>query len=60
MIELRMTSENIKAQIDVCGQSVAYIAHNASGVVSNDVMWSLNQAIIALEDAAKRCGEEAE
>ena len=60
MSELRMTSETVKAQIDVCGQSVAYIAHNARGVVSNDVMWSLNQAIISLEDAVKRCGEEEE
>lgn len=59
-MKLQMNAEIMKAQIDVCGQSVAYIAQNASGVVADDVMWSLNQAIIALQDAVKRCGEAGE
>ena len=59
-MKLLMTVEVVKAQIDVCGQSVAYIAQNASGVVSDEVMWALNQAIIALDDAAKRCDREEE
>lgn len=57
-MKIRMSAEVVIAQIDVCGQSVAYISQNASGVVPDDVMWSLNQAIIALQDAAKRCGKE--
>ena len=52
-----MNKETIKAQIDVCGHSVAYVAKNASGVVSDDVMWALNQATIALQDAYRKCEE---
>lgn len=59
-MKLRMAIETVKAQIDVCGQSVAYIAQNASGVVPDEVMWGLNQAIIALDDAAKRCERKEE
>lgn len=51
---LVMTKEVIRAQIDVCGQSVSYIAGNAHGAVSEDVMWALNQAIIALQDASRK------
>lgn len=51
---LVMTNEVIRAQIDVCGQSVSYIAGNANGSVSEDVMWALNQAIIALQDASRK------
>ncbi len=56
-MELRINKETIKAQIDVCGHSVAYVAKNASGVVSDDVMWALNQATIALQDAYRKCEE---
>lgn len=59
-MNLRMNIETVKAQIDVCGDSVAYVAKNASGIVSDDVMWALNQATIALQDAYKRCGEDEE
>ena len=59
-MKLRMSIETVRAQIDVCGDSVAYVAKNASGVVSNDVMWALNQAEIALQDAYRKCGEEEE
>lgn len=52
--ELKMTKEVIKAQIDVCGQSVAYVAKNVNGAVNDEVMWSLNQAIISLENAYKK------
>lgn len=57
---LVMTKEVIRAQIDVCGQSVSYIAGNAHGAVSEDVMWALNQATIALQDAYKKLEEEEE
>lgn len=53
MFELPMTKEVVMAQIDVCGNAVSYIAHNAEGSVSNEVMWALNQATIALEEAGK-------
>ena len=53
-----MDKQAVKAQIDVCGNAVAYIANNAKNVVSNEVMWALNQATIALEQAYKKCGEE--
>lgn len=53
---LMMTKEVIRAQIDVCGQSVSYVAANASGAVSDEVMWALNQATIALQEAYKKLG----
>lgn len=56
--KLIMTSDVIRAQIDVCGKMVAYTAEAAHGEVSDQVMWSLNQAIIALQDAFDRCGGE--
>ena len=57
---LMMTKEVIRAQIDVCGNAVSYIAGNANGAVSEDVMWALNQATIALQDAYKKLEEEKE
>ena len=59
-MKLRMNKETIKAQIDVCGHSVAYVAKNASGVVSDGAMWALNQATIALQDAYRECEKEGE
>lgn len=55
---LMMTEEVIRAQIDVCGKTVSYVAGNANGAVSDEVMWSLNQAIIALQDAYKKLAKE--
>lgn len=57
---LIMTPETIQAQIDVCGKMVAYCAENAGGVVSDGVMWDLNQATIALEHAYRNVGKEDE
>lgn len=54
---LMMTKEVIRAQIDICGQSVSYVAANAKGAVSDEVMWALNQATIALQDAYRRLTE---
>lgn len=56
--DLMMTKEVIRAQIDVCGQSVSYVAANAKGAVSDEVMWALNQATIALQDAYRRLEEK--
>lgn len=56
--ELKMNTEAVKAQIDVCGYTVAAVAKNAYGVVSDKIMWDLNQAIIALRHAYKNIGEE--
>ena len=51
---MEMTKDVIAAQIDVCGKSVAYVAENAEGAISGEIMWALNQAIIALQDAYNR------
>lgn len=56
--KLLTTKEVLKAQIDVCGNSVAYVAKNATGIVGDEVMWSLNQAVIALQDAFDKVGGE--
>lgn len=56
--KLLTTKEVVKAQIDVCGNSIAYVAKNATGIVGDEAMWSLNQAIIALQDAFDRIGGE--
>lgn len=58
MKALVMDKQAVKAQIDVCGNAVAYIANNAKNIVSNEVMWALNQATIALEQAYKKCEAE--
>lgn len=58
MKALAMDNQAIKAQIDVCGKVVSYVAENAHGAVGDEVMLSLNQAIIALEDAYNRCDEK--
>lgn len=58
MKKLVMTKEVIKGQIDVCGNSVAYVAKNATDIVGDEVMWALNQAIIALQDAYKKIGDD--
>lgn len=60
MKELIMDKQAIKAQIDVCGKAVSYVAENAHGAVGDEAMWALNQAIIALEDAYNRCDKEKE
>lgn len=60
MKALVMDKQAIKAQIDVCGKALSYVAENAHGAVGNEVMLSLNQAIIALEDAYNRCDKEEE
>lgn len=57
---LTTNEEVIRAQIDVCGNSVAYVASNAKGVVDDKVMWALNQAIISLQDAYERLSGEDE
>lgn len=57
---LCMTNEAIRAQIDVCGKSISYVAGNAKGAVSDEVMWALNQAIIALQDAYRKLEGEKE
>lgn len=59
-MKLEMTNEVIKAQIDVCGITVSAVAKNCAGAVSNEVMWALNQATIALQDAYKKVGGEEE
>lgn len=60
MKALIMDKQTIKAQIDVCGKTVSYVAENAYGAVNDEIMLSLNQAIIALEDAYNRCDKEEE
>ena len=59
-MKLKMNKEVIMAQVDVCGNAVAYVATNAKGAVSDEVMWSLNQATIALQDAYRRLENENE
>ena len=57
-MKLEMNKATIKAQIDVCGKSVAYVAENAYKVVDDNVMWALNQATISLQEALRLLDKE--